>query len=300
MMLILLLLTAITWDAPASGQEAPLVRPGDSVWMVDTREVTRPTAADPGMQLRVIREGGWIDTDVDCLMHDSAPTRTVLFVHGYDFSPHKAGRMTWEVYHALTASLPPDQNLRFITWSWPSTAVKFRPLRDMKAKMKRADTEAYFLAWFLSRVNVDTVVGTSLGARVVSGSLQFLATDAPTLNTEIDGSMRRERLTAVLISAAIGAEGLQPTQRYGKALTQLKQLILINNSLDPLLANFSLVSPADADALGVVGLSTAPLIDERMHIEQHDVAVSIGKQHGVEKYLQSPTTRALLQASVVA
>ena len=286
-------------SAPSPRHEMGPARPGDSIWMVDTREVTQPTAADPGMALRVYRDGRWEERRLESLHGELSPhTRTVLFVHGYDFSPEQAERTGWALYHTLTDQIPPGQRLQLITWSWPSTSIKFRVLRDMKAKMRRAHTEAYFLAWFLSRVNVDTVIGTSMGARIVSGALQFLAGDAETLNTAIGRAERQAQLTAVLISAALDVDWLEPNQTHGEALSQVKQLVLLNNSLDPVLANFSIV--AGNDALGRVGLSHETLSAWQDRVAQHDLATAIGQRHGVENYLQAAVSRDLLQGIVLA
>ena len=282
-------------------------RAGDSVWIVDTTEVSKLRLESPGLDFKRYDGLDWAGGKIDTMLAEDAHQsdgakrpRTVVFVHGYDYTPEKAEKMGWAVYHTLVADLPADQRVRFVIWSWPSTGIKFRMVRDMKAKMHRAQAEAYFLAWFLSRVETDTVIGTAMGCRIVSGSFQLLAGEMETLNTRVGRDIRRNQLRAVLVSAAIEEDWLLPDRVYGKALDQVKHTMLINNSMDPMLANFGMVSTSDTEALGVVGVQTETLGERANRLSQHDLATTIGREHGIENYLKSPEASALLREFVVA
>lgn len=263
---------------------------GDDLWLVNTRHVSNPTATDPGMQIFHAGDDQWIPSDVKSLA--GAPTdgvRTVIYVHGYDFDEEKAERVGWAMYHALREQTPKAEKIRFITWSWPSTVIKYRLLRDVRDKGRRADTEAYFLAWLLSSVKTDLVVGSALGCRIVTGSLHLLAGDSPTLNTSISAKERQKRLRVALISPAIHDTCLLPGQFHGKAVSQVKTMLLLNNSLDPTLANYALIaSKGSPIALGLSGIPSIEKLGEAAErIKQIEASDHIGEKHGVENYLRS-------------
>ena len=305
-LLLLFLTAAVVAETPEHEFHDPLrydgpPRAGDSVWIIDTRQIEKASAETPGLRFQRYGTLDWDDADLATMTgEDTADMKTVVFVHGYDFTPEKAERVGWAMYHTLAADLAPKQRLRLVTWSWPATSIKFRMLRDMKTKLRRANMESYFLAWFLSRVDADTVIGTAMGSRIVSGSFQMLASDAATLNTDVNRDKRQDRLQAVLVSAAFDENWLAPDRTYGDALSQIKHMLLLNNSADPMLARMSMVAASDGDAVGVVGVSPATLGDLANRVSQHDVADIIGDQHGIESYLRSPQTSSLLREFVLA
>lgn len=288
--------SALAADPEAASADDPLVysgpaRTGDEMWLVNTREIKKASAKDPGLHLlRFNEESGWGDAELEALA--AKPTdgaQTVIYVHGYGFDPDKAERVGWAMYHELRKQLPQPERLRFIIWSWPSTAIKYRFVRDMRDKARRCNTEAYFLAWLLSQVDADAVIGSALGCRAVTGSLHLLAGKAPTLNTSITKDDRSKKLRVVLVSPAIDNDWLLPGEFHGKAVTQVKQMLLLNNSEDPTLANYAAISPKrNAIALGLSGLvSIDKLSDAADRIEQVDAVEHIGEEHGVENYLRS-------------
>ena len=276
-------------------------RSGDSVWLINTRDIKKASAEDPGLQVQCFAAEKWEPAELDTLATAvDADTKTIVYVHGYDFTPEKAERVGWAMYHTLTENLPEDQPLRLVVWSWPATAIKFRMVRDIKDKIRRTNAEAYFLAWFLSRTDVDAVIGSAMGCRIVSGSMHLLAGKAPTLNTVVNSDARTKRLRTVLITAAIDDDWLLEGKFHGKAISQVKQMLLINNSMDPLLANFAMISRRDSVALGVAGVAKDQLEELADRLQQVDAAQDIGKKHGVENYLRSPATSSTIREFVLA
>lgn len=296
-------------DSPAPVDDplkyAGPTREGDQLWMVNTRAIQKPTIKDPGMAIRKANDWSqWEDADLEALV---APTprdmQTLIYVHGYDFNAQKAERVGWAMYHVLREQLPGQQHFRLIVWSWPSTALKFRFVRDVREKARRTNVEAVFLAWLLSRVDADVIIGSALGCRAVTGSLHLLAGDARTLNTVIAADHRQEKLRVVLISPAIHNDWLLPGEYHGKALLQVQRILLLNNTGDPTLAHYAAISlKGKPVALGFSGLLAADKLgDKANRLEQVDVLPYIGEEHGVENYLRSsPIVRRIAEFAFVS
>ena len=287
---------ALAADAETRPEHDPLVYTGpaqaaDEVWLVNTREIKKASVQDPGLSLRrSTATAGWKEATIEPLAAkpDDA-LRTVIYVHGYDFDADKAERVGWAMYHRLREQLPAAQRLRFVVWSWPATSLKYRYLRDLRDKARRTKLEAFFLAWMLSRVDVDAVIGSALGCRAVTGALHLLAGDAPSLNTVVTADARRQKLRVVLISPAIDDDWLLPGAYHGKALSQVSHLLSVNNLADPTLANYAAIATKqNAAAMGLSGLATPNKLGEAAsRLDQVDVSELISKHHGVENYLRS-------------
>ena len=272
-------------------QYAGPTRSGDSMWLLDTRDIKNACAGSPGFVIQRHVGENWEAAELAVLSAESkGDTKTVIYVHGYDFTPEKAKHVGWAVYHTLARKLPDGQHLRLLIWSWPANSITIRMVRDMKQKARRTNSEAYFLAWLLSRVDVDAVIGSAMGCRIVSGSFHLLAGKSTTLNTVVKRGTRQDKLRAILISPALDDDWLLPGKFHGKALSQVKQMLLLNNSMDPLLANYAMISKGDSVALGVVGVATEHLGKHANRLRQQDVSGEIGQKHGVENYLRASAT----------
>ena len=295
-LLVLIGGAALAADEDPPAADDPLryagpAREGDQMWLVNTREIKKVSAADPGLAIRRANsEADWEEAELSRLTVEGlAGTRTVVYVHGYDFDAAKAERVGWAMYHELRQRLSSEQRLRMIVWSWPSTAIKYRFVRDVRDKARRANAEAFMLAWLLSRVDTDVVIGSALGCKAVTGSLHLLAGDSQHLNTAVTADARRGKLLVVLISPAIHNDWLLPGEYHGEALGQIRRMLLLNNSQDPTPANYGAISTKSSPvALGLSGLEVDKLGDQAQRLTQVDVAEEIGEEHGVEHYLRSP------------
>ena len=304
--LVVTALSAIGWCL--SGQllaqppvdDDPLVYTGpprkqDEVILIDTRALEKPSA-DEAVKLplkRFSEAGKWEEFTVEAFVRDSeADVPTIVYVHGYDFSDEKAERVGWAMYHALCDELPSQQRVRYVIWSWPSVAKRFRR-GDVRDKSIRGDAEGYWLAWLIaqlpakSRVNV---VGSALGCAAVEGMLHISG------GGEIDGwQVARSDDTpgpavrAVFISAAIHDYWLYEGEFHDQALKRCEGLLLLNNSHDPTLVNYHRAWSRRPAALGLDGLPNVEKFGElAKRIEQFDAHEVIGQHHGVENYLRSP------------
>ena len=262
-------------------------KPGDQIWLVNSRNLVNPTHADPGLSFsRFDGRGQFAADQISSLSGRDRNVHTVLYVHGYDFDEQKSQRIGWAMYHVLRQQVLEYKRLRLIVWSWPTKSQGYHMLRDFRAKAKRANAEAYFLAWFMSRVDVDCVIGSALGCRPVTGALHLLAGDKPTLNTVIKAKERSQKLRVVLISAAIDADWLLPGKLHGNALRQAHSLLALNNHSDPMLKRYEMFS--NGVALGRHGLDRNDLENLAAPVSfiNLDAADVIGEHHGVEHYLR--------------
>ncbi len=203
-------------------------RKQDEVYLVNTRELDEPDDDDDDPvhlpMLRYNEQGKWESLDIDTFCRDSqTDVPTLVYVHGYDFDEQKAEDAGWAVYHAVCGDLPAQQRVRFIIWSWPSVAKRFRPARDLINKSRRADAEAYWLAWLLARLPSEArvgLVGSALGCRAIEGALHLAG------GGELDDwrvarpdGQAGPPIRAVFVSPAIHDDWLYPGEMHAAALS---------------------------------------------------------------------------------
>jgi hypothetical protein len=228
------------------------------------------------------------------------PIPTIVFVPGNNYTSAETNEVGLANYRDVARQAPDDRAMRFVTWSWPSEPTERGPLKDVRVKAGRADIAACHLANWLSQYDGHgplSLVGASLGARVVSGALhlggggQLAGFALPPRD-----SLTWPRATVVLVSAAIDDDWLSPDHRYGNAMQQVERMLLVNNQSDRLLKRYHRIHGphSHAAALGYNGLSSGCPVAEGGKIEQVDVSRFIGRKHGCRLYFESPEVVAVM------
>ena len=203
---------------------------------------------------------------------------------------------------------------RLIVWSWPSEKATRHQREDAQIKVFRSDAQSYYVARFLQsdpvknmrKTSPFTVVGYSLGTRVVSGALQLSSgaeLDGRTLpdvkNDKLeDAKAKDSELNVVFVAGAVDSEALASDGRYGKALSQVKSLLVTRNGSDRVLKWYPwLWHRGGPEALGFVGPCS---LSEPDRVSVLDVECHVGKTHKWERYLDSPSLLAALKENLAS
>ncbi len=184
-------------------------------------------------------------------------------------------------------------------WSWPSERIHGL-LRDGRVKFARTNSEAYYLANFLSSLPQDqqvSLLGFSLGARIITGALHLSA--GGTLHSQMPRteSATAPRARVALMAAAVENNWILPGCPHGHAMQKIESLLLLNNSRDRVLRVFHAVSNAKGrpQALGHTGLTCAcRLGTDQQRIQQYDYSNMLGRDHSLAGYTESNAIAARL------
>jgi hypothetical protein len=283
-------------------------RKQDEVLLLSTRQLGKPSGeAPPALALRRYNERDeWAPLSIETFVREKAAgVTTLIYVHGYDFSDEKAERVGWAFYHEFCDTLPGDARVRYVIWSWPTVAKKFRPVRDFIDKTKRSDADAYYLAWLVAQLPPDarvSLAGSALGCQVVQGALHLLA-GGSLGDVRLTTAEPRElpRLTTVFIAPAVNNNWLYPGGYHQRAIAGTSCLLLVNNPIDAALCRYGQPWKSKPVALGQSGLTDlAKLGDFASRVEQYDASEQIGEVHGVEHYLRQPEIVARMRKVLLA
>ena len=145
-------------------------RAGDQIWLISTRQLGCGVCfdGDPGLQFWRYENNGWQDSDLRTFLAAGDPhVPTDFYIHGNFTSADTASSEGLTVYSQLTGGAAKDRPIRFVIWSWPTDRGR-HPVQLIRMHAYRADTDAWYLGWLLSRMNRQTpigLVGYSFGAR---------------------------------------------------------------------------------------------------------------------------------------
>jgi hypothetical protein len=282
-------------------------RKQDEVFVVSSRALGAPTGElPPALAVSRFNErDAWEPLSLETLLQEkSAGTTTLIYVHGYDFDEEKAERVGWAFYHEFCDELPAEERVRFVIWSWPTVAKKFRPVRDFIDKTNRSDADAYYLAWFIAQLPPDTHVGltgSALGCQVVQGTLHLLG-GGSLGDWKLPTSAERQlpAMTTVFIAPAVNNDWLYPGGFHERAVAGTSRLLLVNNPTDAALCRYGQPWKSKPVALGQSGLTDLQKLGEFANrIEQLDASEQIGEEHGVEHYLRQPELVARMRKTLV-
>jgi len=280
----------------------------DEIILLSTRSVG--TTCDPRLLRRglvcerlVVESTGWQHWEPydwhNLLQPDASNRRTVIYVHGNRVAEGEDRYQGITVYNSLAAAQTNKRPVRFIIWSWPSEKVPGF-LKDYQVKAQRTIPVAWQLAWFIDQLPADTplsLVGYSYGARVVSGSLHLLA-GGKIGRLELADRVHPERSPAkvALVAAAFDADWIRPGRLFGRALSQVEQLLVVTNRKDPAMRFYHFSTDRRrVDPLGKVGVPRLPALGEVQHrVRQIDVSKEVGRSHVLTDYLQGPSKVRML------
>lgn len=291
---------AITLCASATEPAAicPLARPRpqDRIWLVSTRELGFAgcrLAAPPDLAIWQYDADkiAWRPSSVGSFLKaDDTETPTNVFVHGNWHTFEDSIYAAFNYYRYQAAAAPSERPLRLVIWSWPSTRGK-RPLRDVRAKYARTDTEGEYLAWFLGRVSPKakvSLVGYSFGSAIVTGALHRLGEYGGALAGEPVPEIQRTPKRAVLFAAAEDEYVLSSGGEHALALSQVDRLLNLTNTCDPALKWFRFVDRCNRpEALGYRGIAVLPK-SQAHKVEQVACENIVGAEHYWMPYVASP------------
>jgi hypothetical protein len=235
---------------------------------------------------------------------DDPDVITVVFLHGNRIPSCEAFTKGWSAYRRLIHCAD-ERPVRFIIWSWPSEKAG-GPVEDARIKAARTNPHGYYLAWFVDQLNPGVPVamwGHSFGARIATGALHLLGDGiliGRRLADRVSNSPRQMR--AALFAAAVDCDWLLPGRCHGRALSQLDDLLLVNNGCDRLLQRYSIIYGRRCckEALGYTGLGIRRLpADDALKVSQMNACCYVGKQHQFANYLSSPTIMARLRSHLL-
>ncbi len=275
------------------------IRRQDAIVVVSTRAVCEscdPQALRNGVAVEryamtdAIGDRCWQRSDLESFLAFDPTVPTVIFVHGNQISPYWAKTEGLQLYRKMmhyAAGAPP---MRLVILSWPSSTISGGLLRNVRVKAARTDSVGCQLAWLIDQMPTETqvtLVGFSLGARVITGGLHILAGGSLghlSLTERVEPD--RAPMNAVLMAAALHSNWLGEGQYHGLAMTQVSQMLLINNRRDPAMRFYHIAFPGRPKALGYCGPTyIAPW--QRSKIDMRDVS-RYTSQHDLYQYLCVP------------
>jgi len=270
-------------------------RAADQVWLLSTRplgcgcEESLPT----GLGVYRYENCRWLKASFDeFLAAGAVPAATHVWVHGNQITADDACKGGLAVYRSLAACAPAETPLRFVIWSWPSQKQQ-GPFRDVKAKATRSDLDALYFGWFLGQLEPTgpiTLSGYSFGARIITGGLH-LAGGGELAGRVLEPLPQTQATFRVaLLAAAVDNDWLLPGRRHGQALSQVEQMLLLNNGCDRVLKRYHWLEHDGDNALGYTGLAGVGLLGDEVHkVRQMNVCSIVGKQHDWTNYFDAPS-----------
>jgi hypothetical protein len=235
----------------------------------------------------------WMRTDLDSFLAFDPAVPTVIFVHGNQITEGDAKHEGLAIYRRMIDHGADAERIRFVIFSWPSSKVG-RLLQDVRIKAGRTGPAGHQLAWLLDQMPAETpvsLVGFSFGARIITGALHIVA------GGRLNGSLalhernnpERAPVQAVLIAPALHAHWLGKGQFHGLAMTQVSEMLMLNNCQDRAMKFYHFLTPGRGgpQALGLRG-ATRLSADYAAKIHYRDVSGYVGSQHDLFRYLCVP------------
>lgn len=277
----------------------PFPRPQDQIWLVGTRHLPSircGALATSGVHVHRYRATrGWQVADTTTFYASDDPdVLTCVYVHAARVDDELVIPRGLAIYRKLvfgrTAAPPP---VRMVIWRWPADKTR-RPLKDFRRQAPRADTDACYLGRFLAGIDPDvkvSLIGFSMGPRIITGAMHLLGGGSLhgfALPTAAGKPCVRVR--AVLWAPAVHSQWLWPDWPHGKATVPLDQMLVLYNSLDPVLARYAVVERcASPTALGFTGVpSPERLGPAQSRIATADLRCVLGKVHAFDRYIAAP------------
>jgi hypothetical protein len=237
--------------------------------------------------------GEWRPSSWQELVEDAPQAVVTIHVHGNRIDSPEAIARGWAVYHEWALRAHPETRLVFVTWSWPSSRIRGQ-MRDVRVKAARTPRQSFYLASLLSVFPPESPVsltGHSFGSRIICGAAHLTA--GGSLNgyrLPADRVRPTRNLRAVVMAAAMHNYWLSPGHRHGLALTQMDRMLVLYNSLDPVLRRYRYIERgARPQALGYTGAIFCDDAGELPgYVDQTNVACYLGKEHSFMSYLCAP------------
>ncbi|MDR1485900.1 MAG: alpha/beta hydrolase [Planctomycetaceae bacterium] len=226
------------------------------VWFADTRR---------GLEIDQLDQNSkWKTSTLNAFIQTHNPDKPLVIVtHGYKMTYPEAKQFGIE-FSKLTRGFGEH---RFLFWSWDSEKEMCGIKSDAINAGKKADSEAKHLTHFLKQLKSGSkiaLIGFSYGARLISVSLQELATeqlaqDNPdNKNTQTKNTQTKIRV--IFLAAAVDSDQFGQNKKYGNVLSITEALLVNVNLSDPALMLYPLLSGVSSPkAVGRCGINIAGL-----------------------------------------
>ena len=220
------------------------IRPLDQLWAVSTRHLGCGCSAanEPAWKVWRYDPGTkqWqVAKPAEFFAADSGDVPTTFYIHGNRIDHGQAFRDGMDVYFQLVGKSDDEPAVRFVIWSWPSSQIK-GPLKDVRSKAWRTDTDGYYLARFLAEMKPEVrtgLIGYSYGARIITGALHLLG--GGTLAGQTVSAGERPTIRVALWASGLHNHWLLPGHYHGQALAMAERWLITYNCCDPVLATIS-------------------------------------------------------------
>jgi hypothetical protein len=223
---------------------------------------------------------------------DDPEAITCFYVHAARVDQPKVIPRSCSIYRAVVLRGAPDKPVRFVIWSWPADKTR-KPVQDFRRLGERADSDAYYLGSFLARMDARvkvSLIGYSMGPRIITGALHLLGGGSLRGKVlSLDAGKELVRVRAALWAPAVHSDWLLPGHYHGMAASELDHMVVIHNSLDPVLRRYQFTAKGGAPtALGYSGPACPECLGEdRARIDAIDVRCALGKSHQFDEHITS-------------
>jgi esterase/lipase superfamily enzyme len=262
------------------------------VWFVDTR---REFVID-----QLDNNSKWKTSTLDAFVQTHNPNKPLVIVtHGYKMTYREARQFGIE-FSKLTKNFGEH---RFLFWSWDSDKEICGIKSDAVNAGRKADSEAKYLTNFLKQLKPDSkvsLIGFSYGSRLISTSLQELATkkeqttpnntnaendSAQTvLKSDAESQVKMPLIRVVFLAAAVDCDQFGQNKKYGNVLSITDKLLINVNLSDPALLLYPLLTGLGSPkAVGRRGINTQGIPKNlSSKIKTINVRSEIGVDHTFE------------------
>jgi hypothetical protein len=287
--------------APANGSEfVNGIRVQDEIVLVDVRPLGGRCAPEQmAAKLHIesyaaVDDGGdrrWQHSDAESLRAADPTVSTLIFVHGNKITPWDAKHEGLNVYRRIVRQSTSSKPIRYVIFSWPSSQIR-GPLNDVRVKAMRTRPAGCQLAWVVDQLPADTpvtLVGFSFGARIITGALHVLGGGSlGGLGLAELQHPHRAPMNAVLFAAALHSNWLCPGRYHGLAMSQVDQMLLLNNTQDRAMRYYHFCATSGRpQALGLCGPTCIDAAGAAK-LTQRNLAGYVGANHNLFCYLSAP------------
>lgn len=283
----------------------------DQLWLISTRCVTSDACCadldSPSLRVHRLGCNGQLSRSAlaEYLSCIDSSRNTVIYVHGNRMETDMtAVERGLRVYRSILRHRDSGP-VNWVLWSWPSERQGF-VIHDARVKASRTDAQGLYLAWMLRKHaeigTPTTLIGYSLGGRVVTGALHALAGGSLGGRSLPGPAMVGLDFDAGLVAPAIEKNWLSENGYHSLATQNLDQMVLLYNRKDAVLKRYWWLDKVYGQlALGYTGPQFfAPRADgSQLLIRSRDCSPIVGLQHREVDYYRNTCRAGLEMANLI-
>lgn len=287
-------------DSPKESGGCPDCRPTacvePDVWAVSTRCLPRICHPVADADFRIEHRdapGCWGPAAVEDLSATDRPV--VFFIHGNRYDHAAAKRHAVSLARRLDACRPDVAPVRTVVFSWPSES-RGLPLREARDNFVRAESDGHYFAALLAKFPPGAdlgIVSYSFGSKIALIGLDDLLAADPDRKAARSG-----HLGLVLVTPAVRVDSLSPRGRHQAAISSVDRLTIFTNPDDEALRFFPFVDSSREPAAGFVGIPSR-WVPGDVAFSQIDASPIVGKEHSMERFIDSSTLSCRIAAGAI-